>query len=217
MNNDAHTLNPWFTLWTEPRATIQQIVDSDPRRFVLVLAALGGFFEALDRASARSMGDTLEMPVIFGIALVFGPLGGLVTLYLGAALIGWTGRWIGGRASYEQIRAAIAWSSVPLLWLQLIWIPELLLFGSEMFTTEMPSTQATPSLAILLFFFGVVQLIGLVWFFVVYLKSLGQVQQFSAWKALGNVGLVFLILIVPLMVIFLGLGIISGASALANG
>ena len=27
MGNDQPTLNPWFLMWTKPRATIQQIVD----------------------------------------------------------------------------------------------------------------------------------------------------------------------------------------------
>lgn len=214
MNNEARILNPWLTMWTQPRATIQQIVDSDPKRFVLVLAALGGFFEALDRASARSMGDELELPLIFLIALIAGPLGGFLTLYVGGALIGWTGRWIGGQASYIQIRAAIAWSSVPILWLSLLWIPELILFGEEMFTTEMPRTAANPSLTFLLIGIGVVQLAGVVWFFIVYLKSLGQVQGFSAWKALGNVCLVALLVVVPLIVIvFIGVAL-SEASML---
>ena len=217
MNNEARILNPWLTMWTQPRATIQQIVDEDPKRFVLALAALGGFFEVLDRASARSMGDEFELPLILLIALILGPLGGFLTLYVGGALIGWTGRWIGGEASNLQIRAAIAWSSVPILWLSLLWIPELILFGEEMFTTEMPRIEANPSLAFLLVGIALVQLAGVVWFFVVYLKSLGQVQDFSAWKALGNVCLAALFIVVPLMaIVFIG-ATLSEASILPAG
>jgi hypothetical protein len=125
-------------MWTRPRATIAQIVQRDPTHMVLVLAAIAGFGQALDRASMRSAGDTLGLPTIFVAAAVAGPVDGLVTLYLGSLLLRLTGSWIGGKASGEQIRAAMAWSGVPLIWALLLWIPELAIFGTELFTTATP-------------------------------------------------------------------------------
>ena len=131
-----------------------------------------------------------------------GPISGIVALYLFAALVRWTGAWIGGRASTLDIRAAIAWSSVPLIWAMLLWIPEIAIFGRELFTTATPRMDANPSLAFLLMGFGIVEVGMAVWGFVVYLKCLGQVQGFSAWKAWGNVMLALLVIAVPLVVIF---------------
>jgi len=48
-NNEA--LNPWLSMWTKPRATIQNIVDTNPENFVLILAAISGFFTSIDRTS----------------------------------------------------------------------------------------------------------------------------------------------------------------------
>ncbi|HET6629706.1 MAG TPA: Yip1 family protein [Woeseiaceae bacterium] len=193
--------NPWFSIWLQPRATIQHIVDTDPRRLVLVLAASGGIVEALNRASSKSLGDSLGLPAIFSIGIVVGAISGILSLFVFGALIRWTGRWLGGTASYEQIRAAIAWSLVPYLWTSLTWIPELLLFGEEMFTTEMPRLEANPTLAFVFLGLIIVELIGGVWALVVYLKCLGQVQGFSAWKALGNVFLATLVFVVPIVLV----------------
>ncbi|MES0491628.1 MAG: YIP1 family protein [Leptospirales bacterium] len=95
---------------------------------VLILAAVAGFSQVLDRASSRSFGDTFEWPIIFLIAAVAGPIFGIIVLYIIGAVFKWTGSWIGGKASFKNIRIAVAWSNVPILWALLLWLPELLSF-----------------------------------------------------------------------------------------
>lgn len=193
--------NPWTRMWTKPRVTIQQIVDSDPTRYVLVLAAVGGLFSTLDRASARSTGDNLDFTTIIAIALTLGPLAGLVSLFVGGALVRWTGSWIGGDGSLKDIRAALAWGVVPLLWVSLLWIPELLLFGEEMFTTETPRIAANPTLALVLIAFVMIELAGAIWATVTLVKSVAQIQGFSAWMGLGNLLLATVVVLVPLVIL----------------
>lgn len=188
-------LNPWVSMWTKPRATIAQIVARDPTHFVLPLAALSGFSQALDRASMRSAGDTLDLSAIFLFAAIGGPVGGIITLYLGSLLLRWTGSWIGGTATTQHIRAAIAWSGVPLVWALVLWVPELAIFGKELFTTATPRIDASVGMLLLFLGFAAIEVVVGAWAFVVALKSLGQVQGFSAWKALAN-GLLALLVVV---------------------
>jgi hypothetical protein len=209
-NNNRDYLNPWITMWIKPRSTIQQIVDTNPEHKVILLAAAAGFSQYLQRASDEGMGDRWEWPIIFLIAMIVGPIGGMIFLYIGGALIHWTGNWIGGQASSQDIRAAIAWSNVPVIWMLILWIPGLVLFGQELFTTEMPRIEANPSLAFILFGFGVIHIIVGIWAFIVFLKCLGQVQRFSVWKALGNAILPGLIIIVPIVLIVIGLKSLFG-------
>jgi len=192
-------------MWTKPRATIQQIVDTNPEHLVMILAAISGFSQVLSRASMRSMGDELAWPFIFLIAAIAGPIGGIIGLYIASALIRWTGSWIGGNASSQNIRAALAWSSVPIIWALILWLPELALFGQELFTTETPIIDANPSLVILMLGFAAIELSIGIWTAVVFLKCLGQVQGFSAWKALGNAFLAGIVIVIPIAVIVFGL------------
>lgn len=197
-NSTQPVLNPWFSMWTRPRQTVQQIVDTDPNRMVLVLASLAGISNALDRASMKTLGDELQYEIIIAIAIVGGPVVGMIGLYIGAQLLRWTGKWIGGTASLTNIMAAIAWSNVPIIWALILWIPELYLFGEELFTTETPRLDADLSLALALLGFTFVEIAIGIWTVVVFLKCLGQVQGFSAGKALGNALLAVLIVVVPI-------------------
>lgn len=203
-STDNPPLNPWFSIWMKPRATIQQIVDTNPKRMILVLVVVAGFLEELNRASMRNMGDKLEGPIFFVIAAIAAPIGGLIALYIGSALLRWTGSWIGGQASSVHIRAAVAWSSIPIIWASTLWIPKLALFGQELFTSVTPRIDANPSLAFFLLGFMAVETTIGIWAFVIFLKCLGQVQNFSAWKTLGNIIVSSLIIVIPIVVIFFG-------------
>jgi hypothetical protein len=205
-NTTQQMLNPWVSIWTRPRATIQQIVDVNPQRYIWALAAVSGVADALNQASERSAGDELGLPLILLIVVAAGSIGGIVSLYLFGALFRWTGGWMGGKASAENLRAAIAWSSVPVICSLVLWIPSFAIFGQELFTTETPNIDVNPSLLFVLFGYGAIEMIIGVWAFVVLLKCIGQVQGFSAWKALGNTLLVGLIVMIPIALIIYGIG-----------
>ena len=201
--------NPWFSMWLHPRRTIRQIVEADPGRLVLVLAAVGGIVEALTNATSDSQGDNLSLRTILLTALIAGPLMGIVGLWLGSILLRWTGGWIGGQADSRRIRTALAWANVPLLWSLILWGPALLLFGAELFTTATPIIEASSMFAglYLVFSFG----IGIfsLWAFVVLFHALGEVQGFSAWRALLNTILAILAVAIPLIVLALAMVWIS--------
>lgn len=199
-------LNPWLSIWTRPRATIQQIVDTDPERLVPLLAGVAGISNALDRASMKNLGDKFELPSILLMAVGWGVIGGIIGLLLFAALLRWTGAWIGGKASQEQLRAAIAWSNVPVIVGLPLWVAELVLFGRELFTSETPRIDADLTLTFTLLGMGLAQLVLGVWALVVYLKCVGQVQGFSAWKAAWNTLIAAVVVVVPLLALVFGFG-----------
>lgn len=198
-------LNPWFSMWTRPRETIQQIIDTNPEHSVIFLAAITGFARALDQASVKHLGDSLDWTMIFLLAVIAGVMIGILSLFISSALIRWTGSWLKGKARAQEIRAAIAWSGVPLIWMLLLWLPKLTLFGQELFTSEAPIISSDPTLIFILFGFVLIQITATIWSLVLFFKCLGQVQGFSAWKAVGNTVLAWIIVLVPIFVIASGI------------
>ncbi|MCA9938385.1 MAG: YIP1 family protein [Anaerolineales bacterium] len=185
METAVKSLNPWVSIWTKPRETIRWIVDTDPTRHVILLAALTGIAQSLNRAANRNMGDSLTVLALLGIAVFIGPIGGVISIHIMGALLRWSGSLLGGQATSEEVRAAIAWSSVPIIWALLLWIPEYALFRKELFTSATPRIDANPLLALLLLGFALIETIIAIWALVVLMQCVGEVHGFSAWKASG--------------------------------
>jgi hypothetical protein len=206
--NEKRTLNPWISIWTKPRATIQQIVDTNSQRFVVPLICTEGFAAVLDHSRFYwRLGDKYDWPIIFARAAIIGTIIALPVLYFVAGITSWTGKWIGGKAPSRNIRAAIAWSGVPKIWALILWIPQLILFGQEVFTTERPGIQANPFFWFMFLSFGVIIMTISIWEAVVYLKCLAQVQGFSIWKALYNQTLATLVFIPVAILVIIVFGL----------
>ena len=202
--DNVEPLNPWFSIWLQPRATMQQILDTDPTRLVLLLVLLTGFSHALNNAAVDNVGDKVDSwhAVVVACA-IGGPISGILGLFLGGYLLRKTGSWLGGTANQREVRAAIGWGGVPSIWLGLLWIPSIGLFGDDNFTSATPRVNDDPMLASVLLFLGLVRLLGSSWSIVIWLKCLGQVHKFSAWRALGSVLLMALVLVVPVFLLIL--------------
>jgi len=207
----ARGVTPFFSILVRPRRTMRAIIDSNPRRLVLVLAALSGFGSALDNASTSSIGDGNNIPVVAIVALsaVAGSLGGILTLYVGGFVMKWAGRPLGGRATQVEVRAALAWSTVPLIWALPLWIPELALAGREMFTTATPILAASPLRAVLLVLVVLLEVVLGIWSFVLFLKCLGEVHGFSAWKSLAAVLLSVLAIVLVALIVALPIVLVA--------
>jgi hypothetical protein len=147
--------------------------------------------------------------MILGAAVVSGPIAGLIYLYGFSWLLSWCGKLLGGHAPRVNLRAAIAWSNVPALWVSLLWLPQLAAFGSELFTSETPRIDASTLLTVLFFSSALIQVVGAIWTLVALCKCLGEVQEFSAWKGLGNIALA----VAAIVAAVLGLALAIGAFA----
>ncbi|MHB0959995.1 MAG: Yip1 family protein [Pirellulaceae bacterium] len=203
---DTGPLRPFQTIWTHPRDTVRRIVKQDPALHVMLLACLAGVGETLDRASMRNAGDQMPLIAILGVACVIGPLGGLLSLWISSHLIRLSGTWIGGIALRDHIKTAIAWGSVPLVFALPLWIPQLLLFGSDMFTEEMPRLEAQPLLLIPFLLIGLLEIVLALWSVVIVCNTIAEVQGFrSAWRGLANIMLAGAVLLVPLLLFVVGI------------
>ncbi len=194
-------LIPWLTMLVRPRQTMRQILDGDPTRFVVVLAMLAGVLTVLDRASIGGMGDRIPVSTIFAMAIPVGVLAGLIMLYLGGAVIQWTGSWFGGRGTAAEVRAALAWGRMPFYWAGLLWLPYLGFFGGEVFMGEMPSVEAQPWLLFVLINLAVLE-VGLgIWGLVTLVLAVAEAHRFPAWNSLGSIVLAMVLVAVPLVVL----------------
>lgn len=209
MSTSTPTLDPWLSMWVRPRATVRQILDTSPNRQIMLLAVLSGIISSFNNASGRSMGDNVPFPVVIVTCIVLGAIGGIIGLYISSAVLTWIGRQLGGQGQGPEVRAALAWASVPTIWGGTLLIPELILFGEELFTTATPRMASHPILALVLLAFGLIQIVIGIWGFIVFLHSLGEAHRFSAWRALGTAVLASLLILGPILCLIVSIGVLT--------
>jgi len=189
--------NPWATIWTRPRATIRRIVETDVRYQVTFLAILSGALIWLERRWSNPS-TAAAFPMLVVIAVIVGAVLGIIELYVNGALLKLSGGALGGVGTYAEVRAALAWSRVPLIVAVSIGVLAILL-GTD---GPMLGGESSGSGAGLLLLHGAL----VMWGFVVMLKCVGEVHRFSAWRALGSILLIALALVVILVAMFLLFG-----------
>jgi Yip1 domain len=184
----ASAPTPFIAIWTEPRAAIRNIVERDPRRYVLGLAATGPALVAMESAWSRMLAapapPSFLWPFEVAFVAIFAGVFGIAVLYFNGWALKWTGRALGGVAESVEVRAALAWSRIPAIAGALASIAAMLLGAAAppaFMNGHLP--PLTPSFVGL----GFVNLVLGVWSFVVMLQCLGEVHRFSAWRALGAI------------------------------
>lgn len=187
--------NPWLSIWTEPRQTIGSIVKTDPKfRFVL-LSAIYGLPMALNLAQNFSLGAKVPIWAILIGSLIVCTVLGMIGISISTWLLHVTGRWIGGKGSFQTIRTAVTWSNVPNIVTLLMWGVLLGIFGGAVFNKQFSETHFIGFQAGIVFIVFLIQAVISIWGFIILLQGLGEVQGFSAWKALLNVLIPFVIVV----------------------
>jgi len=185
--------NLWLSIWFSPRKTIRQIVYTDPKRYFNYLAFLFGVAGSLGKLSDRNAGDLMSLLWIFAIVLTLGGLGGFISIYFYGAITEWVGSLFGGVARSKDVRAAILWSNLPVMISYILWIPLILFYGEEMFTSITPQIDQSP---FLLLFSGLIQLVLGIWSIILYVICLSEVHKFSIWRSIATILLPVLAIII---------------------
>jgi uncharacterized membrane protein YbhN (UPF0104 family) len=192
--------NPLLTIWLHPRRTISRRIAITPDPMVYLLAGLSGISTAFYRAVEHSSGDDASLERIVLGFVVSGVIGGIITMALVGFLCRATGKWIGGKASYRKIKTAYAWATVPAIVSLVFYVPMIAIYGNEIFSTYRPTIEenSLPLRVVDFCRFGLN-----LWAFILFWLCLSEVQEFSVWKALGNIAIAFLVVMIIVLIFIL--------------
>jgi hypothetical protein len=196
------SITPFFTIWTEPRATIRRIVDTDPTRLVVALAAIGPAINALAGQWSKAMDSTANLSVLWPLWVAFNvafqAVLGVVLLYIGAVILTWSGGLLGGVASRVEMRAAMAWSQIPGIAAEIVLLVAVL--------TGVPVPQAmggaSPHIDPAFYKILFIEVVLALWGGIVGLYCIAEVHRFSAWRAFCTTLIPGLIVMIVLALIF---------------
>lgn len=134
------------------------------------------------------LGNTLSLIAILLIAIVFAALWGYVFFSIWSAVVHWVGKLFHGQGSFQEVRAAYAWSCVPLAVNVVLWFLLAGVFGLQLFSSSAGGGGALNNAQVfLLFFVLIARLVLAVWSLVIYFNALAEVQKYSVLKSILNV------------------------------
>lgn len=175
-------LDPWISMLTKPRETIQYIIDTNSTKYVILLAIIGGILNAAINAVREHSSLNEAVWSIF----LWEPISSILYLYLEGCMIWLIGLLFKGKGSCKTIRAAFIWSILPGLW----GLPLLII------TIPLHFYNITWPLQLVYLFLGF-------WMLILSSKAIAQVQGFkSDWMGLLNL---ILAMFIPLLILVLAI------------
>jgi len=179
--------NPWLTIWTQPRATIARIVTQNPNRSLWLLAGIYGFCSLLNLFQSMALGSAMGSLGLLILAIILAPFYGYVSFSIWSWFVTKVGQWFKGQGNFKTVRAAYAWSAVPIMLNIPLWLLMVILFGHQLFM-NFPDAHLLPSSQVLLLFIILIAKVVLaIWSLVIYLNALAEVQKYSVLRAIFNV------------------------------
>ncbi len=176
-------LNPWVTIWTQPRKTIRAIVENNPKYGFFYLASILGISSAffsiyLYKVAKENFLTTLILNIIIA------PFLGVISLYFNAWILQITGKIFKGDAPFLHIRAALSWSKVTYILPICMWLVLLAMSPNVIISQNEPPTTL---------FVSLIFLISSIWAFIILLRAIQEVQKFSVWISFFNIIIAFII------------------------
>ncbi len=178
--------NPWVSIWVQPRSTIRRIVNEDPNRSLWLLAAIYGFSSLIGFFESYSFGLVMGAFPLLIMAIILAPVWGYLFFSCWSFVVSLTGRLFGGRGAFRSIRASYAWSAVPLALGDALSLFLILWLGVSMFVRVPSAGLFVESQAVVVLAFLLAKIVLSVWSLVIYINALAEVQQFSVFRAIGN-------------------------------
>jgi signal peptidase I len=169
--------SPWLSVWFRPGDTIGRVLARKAPHLNLLPLAAGGVAYPLTLTLFREGLTTALLDWRLVIALVVVTIiMSIVSLYLNAFFLSWSGRIFGGHTSPAQMRVIFAWSMAP-FWVALA-ISLVIVVGL--------GGADKPASAVVGGVLNIIGLIVMVWVIVATLIMLRRVQAFGWWRAIFN-------------------------------
>ncbi|HXF99532.1 MAG TPA: Yip1 family protein [Bacteroidota bacterium] len=148
-------LNLFETVWglvESPHRTFKKIVLSKHKNYVLLLSVLFGIGLMFDIFWAKRLGDVIgNLLTLTGLALIVGPLAGIVTTFLVSLALQVSTRLWDGRATLRNMYAACSYALSPMAVSLFVVVPlEIAAFGVHFFGTNPPPMLIKPTAYVLI-------------------------------------------------------------------
>lgn len=181
-------MNPFLTVWLQPRQTARDMIDNKPLWFIFLLIAIGSFSAFGGGYVGSELDTTLPVAVLIAISLFFGPIVGIIMMFFYSGVLFLFGKLLGGTGSFWDVFKAGALTYVPSLVIGIfyyIWM----FFAPDSYFNAFETSAFTFVVPLISFAFGI-------WSIVINVIALSEAHRFSNWRA-------FFTLIIPVILVMI--------------
>lgn len=186
-------INPWFSIWLSPKKTIRYILAHENVSQISFIFFFLGVLDVLNRAADKNFGNQFSLLTILIIAFCVAPFNVFFKLRIGGGLLTLATKKLGGEADYQKLTYAIAWASIPVLCSLLLVSIEIAIFGKEIFMSN--PNLGSRNLEIIYLIINCLKLVLVFWSLALFIPCLAEINEFSNWKAIGSILLLFISII----------------------
>lgn len=198
-------MNPLFTIWTQPKKTVQYMLDHKSVSYGLVLIILAAISSGMLAFSDTGVLGNFSLPGILTISIVTILLISIPAWFINAGLYTWIGKLLGGTGNIRNMCLAVAAGATPGILMLPIGIIALLIYGQSLFV-EPPGMFAITNMSLGFYiFYNIIMVAVAIFGTVILSKGIGLVHNFSAWRGFGTIMIVVGIILAILAVIGVGL------------
>ena len=188
---------------TSPREAFSFINTYQYQKHVSLLLVLAGISRTFDRASTKNMGDNFSLWGVITFCIIIGAICGWLIYYLYSAMISWTGKWLNGKGNTDSILRVMAYALIPSILALLFLIPQIAIYGNEMFKSDGDITSGGIVSNIIVYGAILLEFSLGIWTLVLCVIGLSEVQKISIAKSILNLFLPAIVIIVPVLAIAL--------------
>jgi hypothetical protein len=197
---DNNVLKLILPILFKPRATINDILPKKSNILIFTITFINGMLNAL--ISPYGFQLTAKSPIIS--ILIIGPISSIIALYISGFLGSWCGTVFDGDASQSDIRAVIAYSSIPFsLFALLITIINLFIYRENYFNLIYRQSINDPLISVIAITLNLLTFIFGIWYTIIITIWFSEVHKFSIAKAIGTIALSLFLIIGPIIAVIL--------------
>lgn len=213
--SSTEPIHPLKDVWLRPRRVFRELATRPIGAADYLLAATQGVATSIMVSRTQSAGSNVGTAEILGSALIFGPLAGVVSMYLFAAIYARLGTRAGGKSTRHQVFHVLAYGGIPVAASLILWMFTALLVG-EAAVVERPGVEIDGFVAFVLRVQFASYMLLLLWSFVLQVMGFSEILGLATRKAfgvwvLGQVLALLLALFLSLLIAVLFPGIVPGA------
>jgi hypothetical protein len=180
----TETIHPLKDVWLRPRRVFRELAARPISAADYFLAAVQGIATSIMVYRTQLSGSNASAGEILGSSIIFGPLGGVVSMVLFAYIYGRLGKRAGGKSTRNQVIHVLAYGGTPVAASLVLWIFTALLVG-EPALIERPGVEIDGFVAFMLRAQFVSYMLLLLWSVVLQVMGFSEILGLTTRKAFG--------------------------------